>query len=426
MLRHLFCPRTPIIEQFTSSLSAIVGTDQLLSYVAAQMSDHSGAAGVFVLLLQPITNRYVGRMTHGGEDRLLAKLSFSPSDRLLEWLATNQNPLDTIRSRDVLDFLTPRERDLLTEARISLVIPASVLGRVVALFLFGPRTKSYSPAEIDILSRLAARSAMAIEFSTLRQFQADRLRKLELADRLSTIGRLASSTAHDVRSPLTLIRSRVQLLGKYIPMEKQELSTGIIEEVDRVNAMLESLLSLSRTGMQRTELDIGGLILSTLSLFDGHIAKQGITLEPNIPDDLRPLVGDPFQLRQALLNILMNSIQAMPDGGKLSITIDSQRPLRLPDRWAGQAGLSGHLNNASTGNSLEILIADTGGGISPENLPKVFDPFFTTREGGTGLGLSISYGIIANHGGDLDIQSSTDPIRHGTQVTILLPGPPFG
>jgi signal transduction histidine kinase len=412
MLRPLFGPKSPAINQFAGSLNSIVGAEQLLAYVAAQMSDHSGAASVYVALLQPVTNRYVGRTAFGGEDGILGKLVFSPTDRLLSWLTTNQTPLDPSRDREVMEFLSPNERAILAEARISLIVPSSVMGRIVALFLFGPREGRYSRSDTETLSTMATQSALAIEFATLRQFQEERLKKLELADKLSTIGRLASNTAHDVRHPLTLVRSRVQLLGKYLPPEKQELSTGIIEEVDRVNAMLENLLTLSRTGMQRTPLDLRELLLSTLQLFGGQIATQGITLETNLPDEQAPdgppsdgqhrdrpipFVGDPVQLRQAILNIVMNSVQAMPNGGVLSASV-----MLTP--------------------TLEIRIGDTGPGIPTDDLTKVLDPFFTTREVGTGLGLSIAYGIIANHGGDLRIESTTDLARHGTQVSILLPG----
>jgi signal transduction histidine kinase len=412
MLSSFFAQKPHALDRFAGALNSIVGAEQLLAYVATQLCDHSGAASVYVALLQPVTNRYVGRTAFGGEDGILGKLVFSPTDRLLTWLTTNQTPLHPSRDGEVMEFLAPHERAILAEARTSLIIPSSVMGRIVALFLFGPREGRYSRSDTEVLSTMATRSALAIEFATLRQFQEERLKKLELADKLSTIGRLASSTAHDVRHPLTLVRSRVQLLGKYLPPEKQALSTGIIEEVDRVNAMLENLLTLSRAGAQRTPLDLRELLLSTLQLFGGQIAKQGITLETNLLDEQAPdcppsdgqrcdrpipVVGDPGQLRQAIINVLMNSIQAMPNGGVLSIRV-SQTP------------------------TPEIRISDSGPGIPVEDLPRVLDPFFTTRQGGTGLGLSIAYGIIANHGGDLRIDSTTDLARHGTQVSILLPG----
>jgi two-component system NtrC family sensor kinase len=116
--------------------------------------------------------------------------------------------------------------------------------------------------------------------------------------------------------------------------------------------------------------------------------------------------GDPGLLKQLFLNILLNSIQSMPDGGRISVIL----------RGSSQSGGIGHDRTL-----LNVTITDTGTGIPEGDLPRVFDPFFTTKEEGTGLGLSISYGIVSKHGGEIHISSSTQEPGRGTTVSVLLP-----
>lgn len=176
---------------------------------------------------------------------------------------------------------------------------------------------------------------------------------------------------------------------------------GIIDEVDRIDKIIKGLLSFSRTSELHVEsLDLQEVLEQTLSLLDPEMRKRNINVikEYQLTDPC--IHGDGAQLKQVFLNILLNSLQAMEDNGTLGIRTDL-----IPDHE----------------NFVTILFSDTGSGIPASVLPRVFDPFYTTKENGTGIGLSISYGIVSRHGGEIEIHSGSDGEGKGTKVYIKLP-----
>ncbi len=152
------------------------------------------------------------------------------------------------------------------------------------------------------------------------------------------------------------------------------------------------------------------MIEQTLTLVATTAKKSKISIEYNFNATENFLKADPAQLKQVFLNILMNALQAMEGGGQMGITVESTRQFQLM--------------SAEPKASFYIIFKDTGEGIPAKNLDRIFDPFFTTKKDGTGLGLSISYGIIQQHGGDIEIESHSKdekPDGHGTKVIVTLP-----
>jgi two-component system NtrC family sensor kinase len=165
-------------------------------------------------------------------------------------------------------------------------------------------------------------------------------------------------------------------------------------ETQRCTAIVRNLLDFARERqLKLTQVEVNAVITETLFLINNQVKVQNIELKTEL-GEAAPIEADFGQIRQSLVNILINACDAMPDGGRLSIT------------------------TRAVGGSVEIVVRDTGVGIPPEHLKKVLDPFFTTKEKGTGLGLSVVYGIIERHGGTLRIDSTPGA---GTEVTITLP-----
>jgi two-component system, NtrC family, sensor kinase len=166
---------------------------------------------------------------------------------------------------------------------------------------------------------------------------------------------------------------------------------------------VNDLLSLTRAqDMEPVPLELLEIVEETIVLVGAQAAAQGVSVERGYGDEKLELHGDPRQLRQVFLNIALNSLQAMPQGGRLLVEARSWRPAlsESAPRWA------------------EVTISDTGHGIPPDHLEKVFDPFFTTKREGTGLGLSTCYWIVQRHEGEMDLRSEPG---QGTSVTIKLP-----
>ncbi len=393
------------VEEFIRSVNLVVGLDQLLEILSAKLRDLSGAETVFLALYEPVTNRFTGRKAKGHALDALPSLRFSPSDRLVKWLTVNQCPLDLSREHEIVKFLTPRERDLLQKAGIALLFPFIAVNRLTGAALLTQKTEAgpYEQTEIDTLMLLASHSALAIEHALLFEFQEDKLKRILHADKLATVGELAAGAAHEIRNPLTSIRSTAQFLAKDLPEERRPLVKGIIEEVDRIDHIIAGLLSLSKSAeLKIMRVDLIDILRQTLLLLEPELHSRHITVEEEIKAVSTVIEGDQAQLKQLLLNILLNSIQAMPEGGKIFLGLAEDTPGGEEDRHA-----------------LVLTVKDTGRGIAPGDLPKVFDPFFTTKESGTGLGLSISYGIVSKHGGEIRI--SSPPEGTGTSVTINLP-----
>jgi len=217
--------------------------------------------------------------------------------------------------------------------------------------------------------------------------------------KLASMGELVAGVAHEINNPLTGILMFASLSSKTpgLPPQVKENLDMIVSETGRCAKIVRGLLEFARESFPEKRQDsINRIIHQTLSLVSQQIIFQDVEITCNCEETLPELELDTDQLQQVFFNMFINAGQAMPDGGSLTITTK-----RVEDY------------------AVQIIVEDTGTGISSENLDKVFDPFFSTKtQQGFGLGLSVSYGIIQNHGGVVDVQSSEGK---GTRFSIFLP-----
>ena len=245
------------------------------------------------------------------------------------------------------------------------------------------------------------------------------LKKLEedmkRAERLAALGTTAASIAHEIRTPLTSLSTFAELLPiKYNDAKFRERFGVIVPgQIDRLTNLVNDLLDFSRVEtLHFEETDIHPIIKDAADILHGKAAECGVTIEMNLASDLHSLRVDPDHISQVFLNIIQNALQAMPEGGTLSIVTT----LNDHDEFNFEGDDEGKL----TDGYVEITFSDTGIGIAQENLKKLFEPFFTTRSKGTGLGLAISYRIVKEHGGTIRVRSETGK---GTTFAVCLPGP---
>jgi two-component system, NtrC family, sensor kinase len=390
-------------EEFLRSLNVLVGLEQVLENVSARFREMLNAGTVYVSLAEPVTDMYAGKVAKGENPERLIDFTFTKADSLIKWLNVNHAVLEVNSQPEVIAYLSERERTLLGSAKIQLVIPLIVVNRLTGALFVSAKThgEPYRAEDIEALPLLAGQSALAIEHALMFQFQEDKLRNLLHTDKLATVGELAAGAAHEIRNPLTSIRSTIQYLVKELPPGKQSLAVGLIDEVDRIDRIIQGLLTFSKTSeLHRAAVNIEDVLTQTLLLLEPEARKNSIEIHRICQTGNSTIQGDAAQLKQVFLNILLNSIQAMPQGG----TIEIQTSLADDSR-----------------RNLIIDIVDTGTGIPAGSIQKVFDPFYTTKESGTGLGLSISYGIIGKHGGTIALASRAEGSSTGTTVTIKLP-----
>ena len=211
-------------------------------------------------------------------------------------------------------------------------------------------------------------------------------RRLVQADKLSSIGLLAAGVAHEVNTPLAVISTYAQMLAKQISdnSTQSKLLDKIAKQTFRASEIVNSLLNFSRTSTtELTELDLNRLARETVGLIEHQLTKVGIRAEFDFEEPLPPVKGNAGKLQQVFLNLFLNARDAMEHGGSLAVRT-----------W-------------SDDSSVYAEVRDTGQGIPPEHLARIYDPFFTTKAArkGTGLGLSVSYGIVREHGGEIEVES---------------------
>lgn len=232
-------------------------------------------------------------------------------------------------------------------------------------------------------------------------------KRLYEAEHLSRVGQLASGIAHEIRNPLNYISLAIDhLKTEMLPLcgdkcqELGELTDKIKEEVRRANYMVLNFMNYGRPlKLRRTEVAYRELLAKVLPVLQDRLTEQRVVVVQQIPDNLPPLWIDCELFRNCILNFVTNSFQAMPDGGTITL-------------------------GALTGdNMVKLTFSDHGSGISPDDVGKIFQPYFTTKDIGIGLGLAITERIIKEHGGEIEVESS---IGAGTTFTVSLPLQPAG
>jgi two-component system, NtrC family, sensor kinase len=221
--------------------------------------------------------------------------------------------------------------------------------------------------------------------------------------KIAAVGTLTSGIAHELNNPINNIVLSAEVLREDFRELSQEEALGLIQDImgqaERAAEIVKGLLDFSRSERPEIEpLDIAGVVQDTLKLVRNQLSLSGIQAELDLPQDLPQVQGNRKSLQQVFLNLFINAIQAMLDGGSLTV-----RAYPTPD-----------------GQWLKVEVLDTGMGIAAEHLPHIFDPFYTTKEvgRGTGLGLSVTYGIVEKHGGHIEVESEQGK---GSTFSVVLP-----
>jgi PAS domain S-box-containing protein len=330
--------------------------------------------------------------------------AFAQAIRNRETLRVNLSEMEPHLPQDFLAVYTPHEF-----AIVPLVTRDDVMGVLLVDNLFTQRP--IRDVDLHRLKLFANSAASAIERSRLLINLERRLHELMLAnqdlkvsrdrliktERLSAIGEVAASVAHEIRNPLTAIGGFARAV--YTTLSETDKNRRkievILEETDRLEHMLSSLLEFTRPAVPRFgELDLNGLIMQTVHFMGTEIDPNAVgvvyELDPNVPR----VWADGQQIRQVLLNVIRNALQEMPNGGKLTFVTHASK------------------------NSVQAAVKDNGPGIAPEHLEKIFEAFFTTKPSGSGLGLAICAQIMRNHNGRLEVASRP---TEGAMFILTLP-----
>lgn len=235
------------------------------------------------------------------------------------------------------------------------------------------------------------------------------LDQLRHADRLTTVGKLASGIAHELGTPLNVVSGRAKMIVRGLEAEPaKDCARIVVEQADRMTRIIRQLLDFARQrGAQKAPTDVAALARQTVALLEPLARKRDLALRVDAPEAILAEV-DAGQMQQVVTNLVMNAVQAMSTPGEVVVTVERSERSPPPD-------LGGHPREF-----VVIRVRDQGPGIAPEHLPHVFEPFFTTKDvgEGTGLGLSVAYGMVREHGGFLDVASTPG---QGATFSVHLP-----
>ena len=325
-----------------------------------------------------------------------------PDDGLVKWLKLNDTPLTVSFLPEYANIFSPNDEKIVKRLETVLIYPLKTNNSFMGAIFIQSRkdNKAYSKSELEMLSILLDNVALAVENVAYHDERIVHLKHIYQSDRMAVVGQLAAGAAHEIRNPLTSIKSAIQYIKDDIrEPRKQKIIESVLQEVDRINVILSGLLSFSRQNNPvKREFDLAAMIEQTIDLIKNTRIKKQIQFTTACFAPSIPIIADCDQIKQALVNVILNAIDAIDDNGEIEVNVS-------PAKTEGELFYT-------------ITVSDNGRGICEDDLEKLFDPFYTTKEEGTGLGLSISYGIIRRHRGMIDIVNRPEG---GAKVVIKLP-----
>ncbi len=334
------------------------------------------------------------------------KTSFS---FITKWLTVNKKSLIITSAPNSIGFnlVHALQTDYL------LISPCFIQEKLLAAVILGKKEKKYSHSEQNQIDQLSSVLAFTISSIKARELNTALEQKLLQAQKLETIGKLSSGMAHDFNNLLSSIFGSLNLLKKRVP--QSENVTRLVDNIEncavRARDLTKGLLSFGKPTPKQRELIKPDLLITELSKVVNQTFPKEITFECGVEEKINDIVGNPTEIYQVLLNLCVNAKEAIKGNGKISL---SSRNVVIDDK---------NISNfpwLNKGKYVCFSVADTGEGISEENIRKIFDPYFSTKkkDTGSGLGLYVTFGIVKAHNGHIDVTSN---INEGTTFDVYIP-----
>ncbi|MBN2125639.1 MAG: GAF domain-containing protein [Deltaproteobacteria bacterium] len=388
-----------IFRDISKSVHSSTNVKEVLDLVVKKCTEATSARGALLRILNLETSELELSAAYGLSEKYLSKGHVSSQKVITELCRQNK----VIIVQDVLtDPRIQYPKEAAEEGIRSVLDVPLILGNHVVgiLRIFFDEKRLFPEEELNFVVSIAEQCACAIDKARLIETHKSQYDHLALqTEKLSALGRMAAGIAHEINNPLAGILLYSTNLVKKVPADSalREGLDIIVHETIRCKSIIQELLEFSREKEpERTRRNVNDVIERALSILENEFRLHHVRVEKDLSSEMPDVFIDGNQIQQVLINLLLNAVEAIQENGAVRIR-------SYPDPAMGRIG---------------IEITDTGCGIAPENINKVFEPFFSTKPKGTGLGLAVSYGIVRNHGGDIDVSSVPS---QGTSFHIYIP-----
>ncbi|MBL7204473.1 MAG: GAF domain-containing protein [Desulfobacteraceae bacterium] len=388
-----------VIRDIIRTMYSITSLQEVMDVVVTKSTEALNAKGALLRLLNKETNRFEVRAACGMDERYLSKGPVT-TEKLLA------NPSELHKVHIITDIWhAPRveyPQAMWDEGiRMILDVPLAIDERMVGFMrVYLTEQRELSNDELDFIKTVAMQCACGLELVKLMENQQARFTHLAgQMEKLSSLGRMAAGIAHEINNPLAGILLYSSHLSKKIPPGDplEEGMNIIIKETQRCKTIIQGLLQFSRHNEpQRVLSNINDIIESAMGIVGNEFHLRHVRVRKQLDKDIEKTCLDENQIEQVFINVLLNAVQAVEENGLVTVqsAVDAEQ------------------------SKIHVEIADNGCGIAPDDIKKIFEPFFSTRANGTGLGLSVSYGIVKNHQGDIRVFSEPG---QGTRIIIEFP-----
>lgn len=406
-----------IMNKISTAMTATLELDQVLRAAMEGIGEALAVEGGLLVLVDERSGELISRMGLRHGQLREETFRFAPGQGIAGWVVRERRPLLVADVRGESRFFSGVNEFLDLKVRSVLCVPLSVREEVIGAIEVVNRLEGrFTEDDLNLLSSIAASVAIAIEnarlYTRIKSYAEELARshaQLVQSAKLAATGKLAASIAHEINNPLQAVQSCIYLVADGLGSEdpnRQYLDIAR-DELGRIATILRSMIDFYRPSKEgRKPTDINEVLQSVLTLMSKRIQQSQVTLKTTFAPELPCVTAISDHLKQVFFNIILNAIEAMPEGGELYVNtslVSSKADLALLDQEE---------------DFIQVEFRDTGVGIAPEAMDNIFDPFYTTKTKGSGLGLSISYDIIEQHGGRIEFESK---LGQGTTFTIKLP-----
>ncbi len=388
-----------VFRSISTLVHAITSVEEVLELVAWKITDVLGGKGTILRILNLETEEPALFASYGLGQKYISKDPVSSREMITDLCRKNK----VVIIEDIATDDRVRNKKELKEDGIQMILDVPLILRTEMLGIiriYFSERREFLDEELSFVGAVAETCACAIDKARMIEEQKSQYDQLALqTEKLSALGRMAAGIAHEINNPLAGILLFSSRMRKKVAEEgpiKEGLDV-IVQETQRCKGIIQDLLEFSRDKEpEKAEASMNDILEKALGILENEFRLHHVSVEKNLSGEIPPILLDVSLMQQVFVNLLINAVEAIQENGVISI-----KSYVNPNR-----------------KSVGVEVADTGGGIRPDDMAKIFEPFFSTKNNGTGLGLAVSYGIVQKHGGNIQVSSR---LGEGTRFTVEIP-----